>query len=51
MYGSNCLQVHYTSSEVPFLDFDDGDEEDQGMAESLEDDEGIEGYVYCMLRV
>jgi len=35
--------VHYTSSEVPFLDFDDGDEEDQGMAENLEDNEGIEG--------
>ena len=41
--GSSCLQVHYTSSEVPFLDFDDGDEEDQGMAENLEDNEGIEG--------
>ena len=40
------MQVHYTSSEIPFLDFDDGEGgEEQEMTESLEDNEGIEGYI------
>ena len=39
-------QVHYTSSQVPFLDFNEseGEEEALGMDESLEDDGEIEGY-------
>ena len=41
-----CMQVHYTSSEIPFLDFDDEEGgEEQEMTESLEDNEGIEGYI------
>ena len=47
-----CIQVHYTSSEIPFLDFDDGEEgEEQEMTESLEDNEGIEGYIAYLVPI
>ena len=46
-----CPQVHYSSFQVSFLDFEEEDqeggmaaEEDEGMG-AIEDDEGIEGYV------
>ena len=51
------VQVHYASSEVPFLDFDDDEEEEEGIetasggattgeggVQQLDDSRAIEGY-------
>ena len=52
--GCAVVQVHYSSFQVSFLDFDDEEEEqnmqDEGVA-SIEDDDGIEGQVQSLRDV